>query len=458
MARKIKPSYFITGLIVVYAILYEWAIFEADALSAVVNVAKIVIPCLMLILIPPGKSPSRSSHLFAMFFLLFMIWGLGPSLFSREYQEAAATWLKYAPRLLFTFLVGLYLIRQPQACIQLTKVFIILGVVTVGQFVLLIAAYSVDLASPFFVAGTIHYGPLGILGNQSAVMYLSELPFPIFRLTGFWHEPSNASGFLFAGFFLARMLYALEKKLIWKVSRYICLVGGFLALSNAGYLALAAPMFFAAMFSKKSGIKIVHVCLLAVLSVSLMYFALQGRTLVTTSYSGSGELKALAGARAGTEIDPYSGRIDLLRHSLDVLISQPFGIGMRISGEGHYEEASASAPVQWLTYTGFVGLILLLLREWQVLSVAIKFSKESVLIMTASQAWLAIFTQHLAYGTWMTPVYLLLCLIVLTMAYHVRRGTFGDQFLDGAAATKEVPMIVPPRRRILDQAAARGLS
>jgi len=121
---------------------------------------------------------------------------------------------------------------------------------------------------------------------------------------------------------------------------------------------------------KKSGWKIVNIIFLGALSVGLMYFALQGRTLVAESYSGSGELKALAGARAGTDINPYSGRIELLTKNIEVLLKEPFGIGMRISGEGHFEEASASAPVQWLTYTGFIGLLLILLREYQVFKAA----------------------------------------------------------------------------------------
>jgi hypothetical protein len=461
MRKTVRSPFFITAIIVIYALLYEWAIFEADVLRTSVNAVKILIPCLMLVIIPVGKSYSRPFRLFSLFFLLFMVWGLAPSLFAEEFQETISTWMKYAPRLLFAFLVGVYFLRQPGASVQLMKGFVVIAVLTVAQFVLLIIAYSFDLADPFFVSGirAIHLGPFGLLGNQNAVQRFAEIPFPVFRLTGFWHEPSNASGFLFAAFFLARVLHGIEKKLYWRVMSYVSLAGGFLALSNAGYLAIAAPTFFAALFMKKSGGKIVYVIVLGSLSLGLAYFALQGRTLVQEQYSGSGELKALAGARAGTEIDPYGGRVELLQKSLEVLVRQPFGIGIRISGEGHYEDASASAPIQWLTYTGFIGLILILLREYQVLIVAIRYSKDSSLIMAASQAWLAIFTQHLAHGTWMTPQYLLLCILVLSTVYHTQRNAFGDHLAGKAVArTNDIKVRVPSGRRVLDRAASSSIS
>src|SRR5207253_2616822 len=103
---------------------------------------------------------------------------------------------------------------------------------------------------------------------------------------GFWHEPSNSSGFLFAAFFLASLVYSVENKRMWRIMSYVCLVGGFLALSNAGYLAIAVPTLFACHFMKRSRGKFAYVVLLGILSLGLAYFALQGRALVAEQYSG----------------------------------------------------------------------------------------------------------------------------------------------------------------------------
>jgi hypothetical protein len=459
--KAARSPLIILGVVTLYALLFEWQIFQGDVLLPAVNVAKLIIPVLMLVLIPIRRAPSRPLRLFFLFFLLFMIWGLVPSLLAEQFQETVSTWLKYASRLLFAFLVGLYVLRQPQASLQLMKVLVTISVLTVIQFLLLVFFYSLDMAKPFFISGitAIHYGPYGLLGNQTAVQSFAEIPFPIFRLTGYWFEPSTASGFLFASFFLARIVHGVEKKFHWRLMSYVCCVGGFLALSNAGYLAIAAPMFFAALFMKKAGGKLAYVVILGLLSLGLAYFALQGRVLVNEKYASSGELKALSGARAGSEIDPYGGRTDLLQKSWEVLTTQPFGIGMRVPGEGYYEQASASAPVQWLTFTGFVGLILLLLREYQLLRTAIRYARDSPLIMSAAQAWIAICTQHLVYGTWMTPFYLILATLVISTTHHAQQNAFGDYFAAGAVPLlNEVQVLPPSGRRVLDRAAASSIS
>jgi len=427
------PVYLISFLIIVYIMLYEWGVFEADILHQAVSAAKIIIPLLLLVLIPVRKSDSKAFRLFILFYLCFMIWALAPGIFAAEFQDTLLTWLKYSPRFLFVFLVGLYFLRQSEASINVMKLLVVVGVLTVIQFFLLVPAVLFDVAAGFYIAGVrgMYFGPYGILGNQVAVMSFPGLRFPVFRLTGFWLEPTNASGFLFAAFFLARVIHGVEKKLYWRIMGYLCLAGGFFALSNAGYLAIATPILFACLFMKKSGGKIVYVILLTSLALGLAYFAIQGRSLVAQQYGGSTALRALSGQREGTEVDPYGGRVQLLQKNLDLVISNPFGIGMRVSGEGtegSYEEASASAPILWLAYTGFIGLVLLLLREYQVMLMAVKYSRESGLVMGASQAWIALFVQHLIGGTWMTPMYLVLCALVISTVFHTRRISYADHF------------------------------
>lgn len=413
-------------LILSYTFLYEWSVFDANLLHDVVNVAKLVIPVILFILVPSKKLYSRNFKAFIVLYFLFMAWAFIPSIFASDWQESIVVWLKYLPRALFALLVGSYFLKQPQASVKLIKCVILIGVATIAQFVLLAIYISLGYTEGITFAGApgLYFGPLGILGNQAAWQSFEGIPFIVYRLTGFWAEPSNASGFLFVTFFLARAMYDIEKKRFWSVISYICLVGGFLGLSNAGYLAISAPTLFACLFMKKSGKKVVYAIVLGALSLGLGYFAVRGRALVADSYSNTAALRALSGYGARTSGDDmYGGRLELMKKNFDLVIDKPFGIGLRIPGDGHYEDASASAPVLWLAYTGLIGIILLLFREYQVARIAIKYSGDSTIVLRMSQAWIALFTQNLVYGTWMTPMYLLLCVLVFSMSYHVYRST-----------------------------------
>ena len=83
-------------------------------------------------------------------------------------------------------------------------------------------------------------GPFGLLGKTQARIGFLDPPF--IRMNGFWREPSNLSGAAFAAFFISRFIYKKENKKFWLVSSLICLFSGFLALSNAGILALGIAL------------------------------------------------------------------------------------------------------------------------------------------------------------------------------------------------------------------------
>lgn len=457
-----RPQYLICLLIVSYVLLYEWGLFEADFLRNWATAAKLLVPGLLLVLIPIKRAPSRYFRLFILFYLLFMLWALAPGIVASDVQIVALglTWLKYLPRAVFVFLVGLYFLRRPAAAVVVMKLLVIVAVLSVIQFCILVPAAIFEYVQGFYISGTrgLYFGPYGILGNQIAVMTFPGLSYPVFRLTGFWLEPSNASGFMFAVFFLSRVVCLSANSRFWRIMSYICLLGGFLCLSNAGYLAFAAPILFACLFMKKSGVKFVYVVVMAALAIGLVYFAIEGRSLANEEYNGSAALRALSGAREGPGADVYGGRIELLQKNVGVAITNPFGIGMTVAGEGgegSYQEASASAPILWLAYTGFIGLILLLLRESQMLFVAIRYARNSPVVMAASQAWLAMFVQHLAYGTWMSPLYLALCAVVFSMVLYYEQ-TVGEEEL---AAPKGATRILRPmiRKPVLKGPTLSGL-
>ena len=109
-------------------------------------------------------------------------------------------------------------------------------------------------------------------------------------------------------------------------------------------------------------------------------------------------------------------RVERLGNNIMLAFKKPFGIGFRIDGKdslGRGFPSSATAPVKWFVYTGYIGIALLFLREMQVVT-CFADAFRSHFVLKAFQAWIVLLFQHLVYGTWMTPLYLLLSAMVLS--------------------------------------------
>ncbi len=161
------------------------------------------------------------------------------SILSVERSESISQWLKFVPRLLFCYLMGTVLLRK-MVVEGIIKLLIIIGVVTVIQYVFLETAIKFGIGEFFRLDthyGGNYYGPLGILGNATAEFSIF-FQIPKFRLQGFWLEPSTAAGFLLSAYFLSQALYTSIKKIQWKIAGFACLGGGIFAFSNAGFFAL----------------------------------------------------------------------------------------------------------------------------------------------------------------------------------------------------------------------------
>jgi hypothetical protein len=129
-----------------------------------------------------------------------------------------------------------------------------------------------------------------------------------------------------------------------------------------------------------------------------------------------------SGHKKNTNVpDIYGGRLGLAKADLLAPIRNPLGNGFRIPGkdhEGRGLDVSSSAILMWLVYTGFVGLLLIMLRDLQVVIASLKAALDSPLIVTLFQAWAALWVQNVFYGTWMTPVFFLTVAFIFTAIYH----------------------------------------
>lgn len=294
-------------------------------------------------------------------------------------------------------------------------------------------ANSIEIEVP---RGGLFYGPFGILGNgnaQFSVFYVV----PKFRLTGFWLEPSNASVFLFMAIFLAEALYITTQKKRWMVANVVCCVGGIMAFANGGYFALGFALLTGQIIDFIRGNK--NRALLVVLlratvyhflmatSIFLILFSIYGRYIVLEYVPSSKMLKAITGVRgellipieeALTIDNTMVQRGQLAKKCFDrSFYKTVIGDGFRIPGrdsKGRGVDVSGSAPMLWLYFTGIVGLIIVFLRESQVIGCFGSYFPPSTYQLRIFQAWIVLFFQNMAYGTWMTPLYFLLIALVFS--------------------------------------------
>jgi hypothetical protein len=416
---RVSKSSIFAGLVVAYVMLFEWKVFNADGLKPSMDFMKFLIPALLFLLVPLRKPRTQWAALYFALSAAFLAWGLVPCFFSPKYSETLVQWLKFVPRLLVAALVAGYLVRRPQATIKILKLLAIIGALAMVQFAALLPVFLFELDPGFEIPGVngIFYGPFGLLGDQaSQVKWWSSTYLPVPRLTGFWPEPSNASGFLFAAFFLAQAVYVAEGVRRWRWLSYLCLLGGFAGLAGAGYVAIAASVLWGVLVVRKRPGRRWSGALVGALAIALIVFAFGGRLIPRDYLEDKPLLRAAAGVRTQDELDVedlYGGRLELLSQNVQVWKEEPFGVGFRIPGRGFFDEASSSAPVLWLSYTGFVGLLILLGVQACVFRAALSQSRRSAVGARVAQAFVALFAQHLSHGNWMSPLYILVGVILV---------------------------------------------
>jgi len=406
--------------------LYEWAAFEFIPTTLMFPL-KTVLP-LLLLFFPIKKVIKDHAYYnnFILCYFLFVLWSLVPSIFGGNPEESITQWLKFISRFLFFLLASLYLITNKEAQKILMKAFVFTGLFSFIQYLMVWFFNITGLFSfnTFFseLPMGVFYGPFGLLGEVGSSMEFPGLGV-IYRFHGFWAEPSKASGFMFAAYFLAKNLFYLEQKTFWKKCSYVCLLGGFLCFSNAGYLAIAMSLLFGLIMSFMSREQSIFNISIKLGTIFLLVFlALFGRTYVTNNYIDIEIARAIVGVRGGScagtscggvdySVDPTDGRLSGYYNNLRVSSENPLGIGIRITGKFDratgYRSSAGNALIEWLIYTGYIGLFLLLLRELQVILFTFKYKHEGMSVIYLTQAWIAFFIQNLLYGTIMTPAYLI---------------------------------------------------
>ena len=411
---KIRNYKFWSIFIFIEYLVYENVIFVfpdyygGSLMKYIVYAYKILFP---LILFQFWKFPldefRRNKNLqnFTIFFTLFILWSIVPTLFGGNIFSYVRLFV-----LLFFFIgfVG-FINKNPKAIDFIFKLLIVYIVLTFLQYL--------------FVVGLGYYetlpdrdltGPYGILGNTRARIGFFDPPF--IRMTGFWREPSNFSGAAFASFFTSIYLYKKESKSLWKISSYICLISGFLALSNAGFLSLGIALAISELYSRKKRTLSRYFRLIVISSFALFFiaFALYSRIYLTENSVENKYLRALAGVRTLSDknYDASSGRIEGYSKVLNYINQNPFGIGVQITGANGIP-APAGALFFWLYLAGIPGITLLVFRDYNVAKKIMTLIKNDNLFKYPCLAFIVIYIQQSLYGSWLDPNFLIFSTIIL---------------------------------------------
>lgn len=421
----------ITVLIFIYWLVYENIMFfysmeyGGPIFYMLTNGIKLFMPLVLLFLtgLPSQQAIRRVPvSLYLLFFAVFLIWGLVPTIVSGDVVE----WLKLLPRGAFLLSVVAFFSQRPTAFALFAKCMVAYVALLLPQYVLIYLTGAYE--DPLFTGFAYMAGPLGMLGNITSTFHLSEASFPFIRLTGFWNEPSNASGCAFAAFFLARYLVAIGSGLFWHGASYVCLIAGVLALSLAGYFALGSALVVGLLFGVKkiTPWRVIRFTMLFPVAVGLLGIVAFGRSYVVEHYLDNIWLRAIVGVRdAGIDAASYDasdGRLAIAEMTVEKAASTVIGVGIQKVGINGII-GSASAPLFWLLLTGFPGLFLLLSREAVLLIHSRGLLHRQPTVLPLIQALVVVMAQHVAYGTWMNPNYLILAGMVLVVSPKQRYST-----------------------------------
>lgn len=406
---------FLNWLMYENLVLLEPMYFGGPILLAFVFMYKLLFPFVLVLFygLPPIKFMLNARiFLFILFFLLLVCWSAIPSLLYGD----IVSWFKIIP--LFIFFIGVlsFFYVNPECFLLFIKILVIYVIIAFVQYCLINIFKTFESSRPESMDMV---GPLGLFGNTA-----SKIGFPdnggvmyIIRLTGFWKEPSNAAGSAFASFFLIKYLQLYDKSQKWIYASNICLIAGFLTLSNAGYLAISLAFLFGFMLRSKTRKWKLQVLIVTPILILFIWFALFSRSYFADLGLDSNVLKAVTGIRNqdvnDVNYDPTSGRLDLMNDALNQTANNIVGRGLQVTGESTGVVAPASAPMFWLFLTGIPGLFFLLFREASLFIFLPQTLKKEKGTLFLAQALIAVMIQQSIYGTWMDPNYLILAAVVL---------------------------------------------
>jgi hypothetical protein len=412
----------------IYELVFFFSIgFLGGAINRPVSLWKVFFPVFLLLYCSKIKAPKvdrviDSTINYNLIFLLFLAYLSVPSIFSPDGFESVFEWLKLFPRFIFWVAIYQLFSKRLLAFEALIKMVVVWSLFSVFQYAILVFTNGYNNIFIFDGVPVEFAGVYGLLGNVNSIMYFPGVSFGVVRLCGFWNEPSNASASIFVSYFYANYLFNSTGEKIWRISAYILLIGGFLCLSNAGYLSIGIAISFGVFLKNRSGFgeRLLAFVILAI-GLFLISVALLGRFFVADFGLENTWLKAAVGSREVTEeskdINQLSGgRLSLAEEIVSDILVRPLGFGVPVASEFGEFKNSASAPIMWLRSGGIIGFILIISRELMVVLLGGNMVKRSLEGRLLFQAWIVVVVQQSVYGSWMNPLYFIATASLFGMA------------------------------------------
>lgn len=371
---------------------------------------KLIFPFFFLVYAGFPKKESLSKArigVYLIFFSFFIIWGLLPTLVSGIF----VSWIKLLPVFVLFLATISFFEKKPKAFNIYAKCLILYVLISLFQYCLV---YIFKTFDP--IGEQILVGPYGLFGNVAGRRYIPSFEYPIIRLTGFWKEPSNASGSAYASFFLGLYLIKEGASKRWKYFTILCFVAGLLTLSNAGYLAIGTAFLFRYLlkFNMKERTKFLTSMFVFFLVGVLVWLSLFSRSYFANQGTEYELLLAMTGSTSNVSenYDPSAGRFELMEYALESTSRNLIGAGIQPT-DANGLRAPANAPLFWFVMTGFLGLFFLIMMQITVFVSMKSIIKRSPNMLYIILAFIVVMMQQLIYGSWMDANFIILTAVVL---------------------------------------------
>lgn len=424
---SLKDSNLSVAVVFTYVMLFELVVFFAeDALLWQGMILKFILPILMFALGYRGMkaafNENRLFYIYTSLTMVLLLWATICTSVSYDFLESIGSVARLFARLLFFCgLVGV-LQLSPTFMWKCIWALLLFGIFSLAQYACLLIGLTFGTLS----ANSLGFvGPFGLFGYLMDLRNTYNIPVPLARLYGYWCEPSNASAYLFACFFLSRALLEKGFGRKWYTISWLFFAGGIFCFSNAGYFAYGMALFFGSFFVNSYKLKsnrfFVFSC-----GLFLLIFGLLGRQYIHDNMGNDEIARAIVGARqsnsSGYEFDASAGRLELAALAAENATSNIFGRGIPLDSrqEAFQQAGSASAPIMWLGWTGFLGFALILLRESFLFRGAFHATRKDLASAYVAQAWIVVMAQNLSYGAWSNGFYLCLAAFVFSLALPKR--------------------------------------
>ena len=238
---KFKVSSIMLVGILAYILIYEIVFFFVDGTSFQIftNFFKFFFPFILLFYAgfnPSGIFSQKTTLYYILYYFIFIVWLIILNLIISGLDFGFIEALRQIPR--FIFLIGIvqFFLIEKGMREKILKIVVMYSLFVILMHVILLLNPTVKTTT---ILGNSFAGPFGILGNVTSRIFIPTIDIPIYRLCGWFNEPSNASAFLLASYFLGKSVqHTMPKSILWKYAPMICLIGGLITFSNAGYVAI----------------------------------------------------------------------------------------------------------------------------------------------------------------------------------------------------------------------------